>query len=986
MEKGKGIPEFKKTILVGLGGAGKLICTHLKRLFIDEYGIVPPSIKFLSLDTDLAPISIRSALSQREYSLDDKEFLHMKVDQPVEFIKNSSVNNWFIKPLPAGSISKGAGAIRQVGRLAFFYHINEFKRRFDNLHTQLNAQDLNIKMAYARDELGANTNFILSESDPEVYICGSLAGGTGSGTFLDVGIFLRDQVPNALIHGFFLLNWVYRNKAFANRVPCNVYAALSELDNMQSIMFGDKEFAPYKISYADKEVIVDKPPFSLVHLVDGRNEYGQNINEVGNLCETTANAIFLSVGSMGDAVASVVDNLLAHIHVSPPGIWNGKYARYSSFGVSSIYYPAVELHKLISVDNANKLCSMALSEVEGAARNPNAASQRNESIQLDVNNSLGQNALNLLNRVFVSDKVCPFQAPIAFPIQPFFVSDKGFPAMIDHQFAQEKKNLTNKLNLAWEENSKQFIQDTIMALDLKINDIIGSPKFDQAYLKGWIDESIDLLTTQLSEITKAINTETETVNNHLENSTQLKDISVQSRYIPFVGGARKKAVENWAVAITSYFASFKKLCRFEFENKFYSQILEFLRSKKPSSVDSPSEVLNALNNTQNILRNLNREEQANLKILKSKSNQILIGNGNSVIIPGEKDNVSFLNTIDCDYEEFKTENNINNPEDYLSLNKEDPNKLVNLFIDHCRNKLHYIKEFSLQEAMDTIGKKMGNKDGYVKEQINHLFRLSSALWSFNRGKLSEIQGLQYDKIVNLGVYDKDEGSQDYNQAVMDVKGKYNIRADHSFSTTGDKYRIWIVNFAAALPVCYLSDLEQSRKKYENEISPTYHIDKYFEMNVPDLFPMNNVANRALRILGMAIVPGIDVVQDEKLSKGHKFIFNDPEFVKINFGEATWYLFKDMYDDVIDSFDPKDLNNLLDILSKRLKEKVESMSQEDLQAAIVGYLDKVKAKMNDRDFSKLASARLMYREIKGLQGFLDPKQYAMDIDRYINGKS
>ena len=113
-------PEFKKTILIGLGGGGKLVLTYLKRFFLDSYNVVPPSIKLLSLDTDVAPISIRSALSEKQFSLDDHEFLYMRVDQPVEFIKNSSVKKWFIKPMPVGSISNGAGAIRQIGRWHFF--------------------------------------------------------------------------------------------------------------------------------------------------------------------------------------------------------------------------------------------------------------------------------------------------------------------------------------------------------------------------------------------------------------------------------------------------------------------------------------------------------------------------------------------------------------------------------------------------------------------------------------------------------------------------------------------------------------------------------------------------------------------------------------------------------------------------------------------------------------------------------------------------
>lgn len=38
------------------------------------------------------------------------------------------------------------------------------------------------------------------------------------------------------------------------------------------------------------------------------------------------------------------------------------------------------------------------------------------------------------------------------------------------------------------------------------------------------------------------------------------------------------------------------------------------------------------------------------------------------------------------------------------------------------------------------------------------------------------------------------------------------------------------------------------------------------MNAPDLFPAGEVDNKALRLLGMAIVPGIDIIKDEKQLK------------------------------------------------------------------------------------------------------------------------
>lgn len=347
--------EFRRTLIIGLGGSGQQILVHLKRMFMDTFGTIPPSIKLLALDTDSARVRITSGLSDKEYTLDSEEYFHLKVENPQDFIPGM-VAKWFVEPVPVGAITNGAGAIRQNGRLAFFSNLDKIQPRFDKLLTGLKDMDLPRRMREA--------GFTLSENTEEIYVCGSLAGGTGSGTFLDVGILLRKAMPNAVIHGFFLLNWIYRNKAFAFRVGGNVYAALSELDDLQSISYGTPGFVPYEVKYGEDTIRVTSPPYTLFHLIDGRNEIGQNIDDVQRLCDVVANGIFLSTGIMGKPVTSAVDNLLSHINVAKPRIWGGRYARYSSLGVSSMYYPARELHRQAAAQGALNLCQMALGVAE----------------------------------------------------------------------------------------------------------------------------------------------------------------------------------------------------------------------------------------------------------------------------------------------------------------------------------------------------------------------------------------------------------------------------------------------------------------------------------------------------------------------------------------------------------------------------------------------------------------------------------------------
>jgi len=979
-------PEFKKTILIGLGGAGKLILTHIKKFFIDEYNVLPPSIKLLSLDTDLTQTAVRSALGEKQYTLEDQEFLYMKVDQPRQFIEAGEVvKEWFIKPLPAGSIANGAGAVRQNGRLALFFHMNEVLKRVRNMETDLNDVRLPTRMQNAKQEFGAKTNFNLAARSPEIYVCGSLAGGTGSGCFLDVGMLLRDIMPYALIHGFFLLDWVYQDKAFAYRVQSNVYAALSELDNIQSIMYGTADFVPYTIRYADRPVTVTDQPYSLVHLVDGRNEYGENIHQVESLCETVAEAIFLSVGAMGDPISSVADNLLSHVNVQQPRTWKGKFARYSSFGVSSIYYPASELHSFISMDNANRLCEQAILEVERSIADQEQHTQIKANMEQDINGILGEGQLNLLNRSFIRDKVCPFQSAITFQVMPFMIADKGFPQLIEQQLSTSEDDLEKTLEENQQNHGKQFVNDTLGSLGQKITGIEKDPKLDNAYLQDWIDQAVILLEDLKEKATSELNRESEKLNNRKDNAAGLLNLAKASRYIPRIGGARKKRVNEWQAAIINYLTSLKDNKRFEYEKQFYTLVLDMLQSKKPKAVYPASEGVKALKDIQAKLRAMTLEEQNNLKILRSKPNQILIGNGNIVIVPEREGDIRTADEILLDYEQFKSDNNIHKPDDYLVLYQQNIDNLLNLFVNYSLKELSYLKTFTVKQAMDSIGKNKGNKENYIKDQFNHLFRLSSALWSFNKSKMNELHQLQYDKIVNLGVYEQSEGKDYYDQFVTEVKGTYRIRSDHTFSTTGDPHRIWLLNYAAALPVYFLSDLEKKREKYEVEISPTYHIDKYFEMNVPDLFPVDEIRNRALRVIGMAIVPGIDIIHDEKLMKGHKFTFDAEAVRQMNFGDPmVWYLFRDMFDEILEHVNP-DGDSLLEVLVGLLKTKVKSISQDELKSYIDNYIKKIQKKLDTRDFSRLVSARLTYVEIKELSDFISPRHYAMDIDRYIGGK-
>lgn len=1054
-------PEFRKTILIGLGGAGQQIVLRTKRFFLDTYGVIPPSVKILCLDTDQARASIGSAGSEHIYEIEPSEFLHLTVDNPQDFIEHSSAKDWYIKPAPVAAIRRGAGAIRQNGRLGFFRHVNEVKHRIDKLLAQLNDVRLPQQMADAMQEAGATTGFalsyqaarnaegaskkneefVLAKGDTEIYVCGSLAGGTGSGTFVDMGILLRRMAPRALIHGFFLLPWVYRGKSFAHRVRQNAYAALSEIDNLQSIMFGDDRFYRYSIGYADLErEPVGTAPYDLFHVIDGRNEYGENVDSVDGLCEIVSNAVFLSMGSMRVKVTSVVDNLLAHISVGDAKLWNGRYARYSSLSVSSIHYPAVELHRLVAATVARNLCRAALRELEQPEPSAAPSQPRQGGAQAGVRALIAD--LNL-TREGVTSALCPHRGTIQFAAQPHEISDPDFPSALQGRLKAEKRALEQALDRSFQGQSQVFADETLKGLKDRLAEVAADGSMDRAARRDWISD----LSAYVDGLRGDASEELVAATKHLADAEKRADdllaVAEQSRYLPIIGGARKAAVQDWDGAVEQVLNGTRWVQNLKREKALYVLLSEQLSAGGAIDVPTTHELFDALNDAESRLQRMIALEEKNLDALRIRPNHVLLGQGRRVawIAGGEAPDDSTgrpipIDEIDCDYGAFREAAGIQTPDRYLDLYRKSPEALVDTFLGYCADRFESLRRTTVVEAMRTFAQHESDPLEYTRKQFDHLFRLASPLWSFETGRLGELQDLEVGRIVNIGLTDHQRELTELEGIAEDMRHAFHIGSDLAFSTTGDPQHIWMLSFAATIPAYLITGMDDARNVYENQISPSFHIDTEFEKELPDLMPEHEHAARALRILGMAIVggidvgpgapdeeqiraeirKGIDVIHDEKRPKGHRFTFDDPIVRDLNFGAPiTWGLFRDMYNAVQQNQD-----DLLTLIEKRLKQRIEELlalkpsralmaeiaaatpgahktdvdgkapdaSSEDprqlLKALIEHHICKLTVKLDSRDFSRLYSARLTYREIQELRYFLDNRHYAMGIDRYIQG--
>jgi len=335
---------FGKAVIIGLGGTGQKALIRIKKMFLEQCGgELPPCIKLLAFDTSSNQERVSTAQG-KEVSFDQDEFLHLRVGSVRTAIASDYVKRWWIPypPLDPLTVSEGSGGVRQVGRLSVFVNIDRVQRA---LRGAFDAID-----QFGSHEAMRKRDMELLNITPQVYVIGSFAGGTGSGSFFDFSILCRALGGQGMFYSaFFVMPWIYRNVAkTANE---NSYAALLELEKLNGCTPAD----PYTVQYgpdATQEFRLEERPYHIVNLVDGKCRNGYKVQSSTELCQFIGECIFNSVGAIGEQAHDVVNNIMTMINQAQPSDWENCQALYSTFGVSSIVYPGDAILERLSIDYA----------------------------------------------------------------------------------------------------------------------------------------------------------------------------------------------------------------------------------------------------------------------------------------------------------------------------------------------------------------------------------------------------------------------------------------------------------------------------------------------------------------------------------------------------------------------------------------------------------------------------------------------------------
>jgi hypothetical protein len=253
-------------MLIGVGRSAVSALHRLRAALFARFGPLEnlPHLRWLFLDTDSAGITAAQE-GPPGTALTAQEVFYCRLNTTDHYVKETSLRvpiaSW-LNPLLLYRIPRTGltGGVRALGRLALMDHYAKICQR---LKDELRAcTHPNVLAAVAQ-----KTGLTLRGNRPRVYVVAHLAGGTGSGLFIDLAYLTRDLLRqlghvHPEIIGLFAVP-AANNRGDKPAALCNTFAALSELKHFSS------PGVTFQADYGDPEGIVSdsNPPFSQCYLL-----------------------------------------------------------------------------------------------------------------------------------------------------------------------------------------------------------------------------------------------------------------------------------------------------------------------------------------------------------------------------------------------------------------------------------------------------------------------------------------------------------------------------------------------------------------------------------------------------------------------------------------------------------------------------------------------------------------------------------------------
>jgi Tubulin like/Short C-terminal domain len=333
------------TVLVGVGGTGTEILSRVRRLVEEAYGGLKnfPILSFLTIDTDRDYKVTNPLAAGSTFKDNEKHWASVSGAQVREMMGNMNnfpwIDRWFPRELERNitALEAGAGQIRACGRFAFFCNYHAIQKKFSQACDRTKGHE-----SFMLDKHGIR----VSNTALNVFVTGSISGGTGSGMLIDLGYCVKHWLKgqaSPLSTAIVPMPNAFAGIDVGDRVLANGYAALMELSY----------FSDYRTEYVSQfssslidEVRSMTSPFDFTYLVGTKN--GESDFKLDQIREMIAQNIFLDLTSdFAPHKRSIRDNIKAAWANQDPG-GRGYPKNFMSFGLSTVEIPLAQIRSSLS--------------------------------------------------------------------------------------------------------------------------------------------------------------------------------------------------------------------------------------------------------------------------------------------------------------------------------------------------------------------------------------------------------------------------------------------------------------------------------------------------------------------------------------------------------------------------------------------------------------------------------------------------------------
>ncbi|MCD8116528.1 MAG: hypothetical protein LUE21_05350 [Oscillospiraceae bacterium] len=354
-------------LFVGLGGMGCKSVNAIKRIYTQEF-MPTPQVKFVAVDTDQGALNEVNVTHGGYISADETfplyspEAAHLLIQRP------PVVEQWLSRDVPAVNIrNDGAQQTRAIGRVMLCG-----TNKYEALRAMLSG---------LIDKLSGPAH-----NPVTVVLVAGISGGTGSGTFIDVGYMIRmllteksnDQHISSDFYGVFYTPDVQHSipeiagdESKWSNLQRNGYAAMKELDyfvNLGSQRAGTESTysitLPNGSTYKTSEPILTPNKVFMVSASAGISQCEDIINmTASSLLNMFQTGTAADANNASQSVLSTLSNVIAtrdswvtqhvgapgnNLALDPCGIKNCPFPafmnyNFATFGYRSIYFPRNEM-------------------------------------------------------------------------------------------------------------------------------------------------------------------------------------------------------------------------------------------------------------------------------------------------------------------------------------------------------------------------------------------------------------------------------------------------------------------------------------------------------------------------------------------------------------------------------------------------------------------------------------------------------------------